>query len=224
MLLVAADAVPDQAIIVTEVGAPEIDAAKATAAVTAKRPDEYESLFDPSAFPKGGVHFSAEKGVPLGATWKVEPAAGDQEPELVCLGRPFGYIRTERVFRDCELSFEWRYPSDANANSGVLLYPNGPDRIWPQGVQVQLHRPTAGHILPDGGIQTEKVTNGMGLELPLNEWHRCAVTCRAGNVRVAVNGRKVSEAIGCNPRSGYISIQSEGSEVHFRRIRVRLFK
>lgn len=224
VMLIAADANPDRELIVTETVPGELGTANAKGAIAAVRPEEPESLFDPSAFPKGWVHFSAEKGVALGATWKVEPAAGGQEPVLVCLGRPFGYIRTERPYRDCELTFEWKYPSDANANSGVLLFTNGPDKIWPQGVQVQLHRPTAGHILPDSGVQTEKLINGPGADLPLNQWHKCVVTCRAGRVLVALNGRKISEAIGCNPRQGFIAIQSEGSEVHFRRIRLRAFK
>lgn len=196
----------------------------AVATNSTNKPAEFESLFNPAEFPKGWVHFSAEKGSTLGTTWKVEPAAGDKEAVLVCLGRPFGYIRTERSYRDCELSFEWKYPSDPNANSGVLVFTNGADKIWPQGVQVQLHRPNAGSILPDGGVKTEKVDNTELSELSLNEWHKCQVTCRSGRVVVSVDGRKVSEATGCDPRQGSIAIQSEGSEIHFRRILLRVLK
>jgi hypothetical protein len=200
------------------------DALKGAPAAVTRPDDETLNLFDPSTFPKGWVHFSAEKGVTLGSTWKVEPGAAEKEPVLVCLGRPFGYIRTERLFQNCELTFEWKYPSDANANSGVLVFTNGPDKIWPQAVQVQLHRPTAGIILPGGGVAAEKVANASAIDLPLNEWHKCVVTCRGGRVVVAVNGKKISEATGCDPEQGSIAIQSEGSEVHFRRIRIRAFK
>jgi len=189
-----------------------------------KKEDERSALFVPSEFPKGWVHYSAEKNSPLGTTWKVEPAPEEKDAVLVCLGRPFGYLRTEKVYENFEFSLEWKYPNDPNANSGILVFTSGPDMIWPQAVQIQLHRPTAGSVFPDGGARTENTAAVNDLNLPINEWHRLQIHCVDGRIAVTINGRKTAEVTGCVPSKGAISIQSEGSEIHFRHIHLRELK
>ncbi len=184
--------------------------------------DELQPLFVAKDFPKGWVFFSAENGKKLGESWKVEPAVSEQDTVLVCLGKPFGYIRTESIYENFEFRFEWKYVGDKNANSGILLYTNGPDMIWPQAVQVQLHRPTAGSVLTDGGAKAGKNTvETTNLDLAVNEWHRCLITSHDGRVTVTINDHKTAEVVGCFPRKGGISIQSEGSEIHFRRLQIK---
>ena len=43
----------------------------------------------------------------------------------------------------------------------------------------------------------------------------------AQGVQLAVNGKEVSGASHCVPRAGYICLESEGSECHFRNIRIK---
>ena len=193
----------------------------ATASKDSIKEPQPQRLFVPAEFPKGWVFYSAEKGASLGATWKIESNANEQDAVLVCLGKPFGYLRTERSFENCQFQFEWKYPNDPNANSGILVFTNGPDMIWPQAVQVQLHRPTAGSVFPDGGARTEKPVTVTDLNLAVNEWHKCEISCRNGKLTVAIDGRKTAEVAGCVPSKGCFSIQSEGSEMHFRHIQVR---
>ena len=44
---------------------------------------------------------------------------------------------------------------------------------------------------------------------------------KSGRVSVVINGKKVGEVTGCKPSVGSIALQSEGSEVHFRRIMLK---
>jgi hypothetical protein len=47
------------------------------------------------------------------------------------------------------------------------------------------------------------------------------VTCNSGTLTLAVNGKVVSGGSQCSPRKGYICLESEGSETHFRNIRIK---
>jgi hypothetical protein len=57
---------------------------------------------------------------------------------------------------------------------------------------------------------------------PAGEWNHYRVTCNDGEVTLAVNGKIVGGGTACNPRKGYICLESEGSECHFRNIRIKL--
>ena len=56
---------------------------------------------------------------------------------------------------------------------------------------------------------------------PAGEWNHYRVESRDGRVTLAVNGAIVSGGSASVPRRGYIVLESEGSEVHFRNIRIR---
>lgn len=166
------------------------------------------------------VFFSAERSA-REATWRVEKGATPNETELVCLGLPYGYLRSVEEYEDFDFGLEWRYPKDPNGNSGLLIHTVGEDKIWPKSVQVQLHAPAAGSIFPTGGAMTDNTGSAMGLSRPVNEWNTCVVSCRQGKVTAEINGSKVGEVTGCLPSRGRLCLQSEGAEVHFRRIWIR---
>jgi hypothetical protein len=42
-----------------------------------------------------------------------------------------------------------------------------------------------------------------------------------GEVRLWVNGEEVSGGTACDPADGFICLESEGSPIHFRRLRIR---
>jgi len=177
-----------------------------------------ELLFTANEFPSGWVHYCSEKDAPLQEVWKVEKGATPDEDILICNGKLPGYIRTRKPYKNFSISMEWKYPSDPNANSGVLIHTSGDDKIWPKSIQVQLHRPTAGSIFPTGGGKSANTLRIDGLKLPVNQWHRCVITCREGTVAVSINDKKTGEVTGCDPQRGCIALQSEGQEIHFRRI------
>ncbi len=56
---------------------------------------------------------------------------------------------------------------------------------------------------------------------PAGQWNHYRVTCNDGVIKLAVNGKVVSGGSQCKPRKGYICLESEGSEVDFRNIRIK---
>lgn len=56
------------------------------------------------------------------------------------------------------------------------------------------------------------------VEKPVGEWNTLVITMKADTMTVELNGQTVSKATGLGVRKGKIQIQSEGSEVLFKRI------
>ena len=56
---------------------------------------------------------------------------------------------------------------------------------------------------------------------PAPEWNHYRVTCKDGTITLAVNGKEVSGGSDCVPRKGYICLEAEGTECHFRNIRLQ---
>lgn len=166
--------------------------------------------------------YSGKKDASLGETWIIQSPTEGEDAILVCTGQPNGYIRTTRRYRNFELKLEWRFPKDPNGNSGILLYTNGEDRLWPMSLQVQLQQPMAGTAFPGGGAKSRnELRNVPALSRPLNQWNHCTITSVEGNVTVTVNNHTIGTVSGCEPNEGSIALQSEGSEIHFRNITLR---
>ena len=55
----------------------------------------------------------------------------------------------------------------------------------------------------------------------VNEWNHYYVRAINGEVRLWVNGEEVSGGTNCEPREGYLCLESEGSPVEFRHLRIR---
>jgi hypothetical protein len=53
------------------------------------------------------------------------------------------------------------------------------------------------------------------------EWNHYYVRAINGEVRLWVNGEEVSGGNDCDPRSGYLCLESEGSPVEFKNLRIR---
>jgi hypothetical protein len=56
---------------------------------------------------------------------------------------------------------------------------------------------------------------------PAGQWNHYRVESKDGTVALAVNGKVVTRGSQIKPRKGYICLEAEGSEVHFRNIRIR---
>ncbi|QDT25896.1 hypothetical protein Enr10x_11940 [Gimesia panareensis] len=197
-----------------------------------KAPPAPQSLPGPEKLLNGGNFWDHWKFVSEEAkeanrnvTWKVVSGVKDQPSVLICSGKPYGYIRTQKSYENFQFSMEWMYPSDPNANSGILLFTTEPDKVWPKAFQVQLHRPEAGYVFPtpgSGAKSANKLSPTTPLDLPVGKWHKCVLTCRSGNISVMINGLKLGEVTGCDPSKGAIALQSEGSEIHFRNLVVEV--
>jgi len=158
---------------------------------------------------------------------------------LICRGTPKGYLSTKRDYTDCVLRLEWRWPPDKKpGNGGVLLRITGPDKIWPRSLEAQLNADSAGDFWGLDGYpldgpaerrlvvespQFGRLTNlkkTESLERPAGQWNQYEITLRGDKATLAVNGRVVNEAAGCQVMPGRICLTAEGDEIHFRNVRL----
>ena len=54
-----------------------------------------------------------------------------------------------------------------------------------------------------------------------NEWNHYRVEANDGVIKLSVNGHFVSSVSKCNPRKGYLALESEGSECRFRNLKIK---
>jgi len=159
-------------------------------------------------------------------TWTV------REGMIICSGVPKGVLRTDRQYENFVLELEWRQ-LQPKGNSGLFLFADALPAVGsfcPRCIEVQIRDGNPGEIFPLRGasmcpwyppkegrvrsIPSENRVRGVG------EWNHYRVEARDGTITLAVNGKIVNRAYHANPRKGYICLESEGSEVHFRNIRI----
>jgi len=73
-------------------------------------------------------------------------------------------------------------------------------------------------VAPNGqrSFPSKNLTRGVGL------WNHYYVRCLNGEVRLWVNGEEVSGGTDCQPRTGYLCLESEGAPVEFKNLRMRI--
>jgi len=172
-------------------------------------------------------------------SWKVKGK------ELVCTGHPIGVIRSEKKYENFIMHIEWKH-MEAGGNSGTFVWssaePN--DAGYPSGVEVQMleldwvnqHikdgvKPPIAYVhgelfgvdgvtlVPDNprGERSKSVENrckGKG------EWNVYDVVCVDGTIKLSVNGKFVNGISKSSQKKGYICLESEGAEIHFRKLRI----
>ncbi len=179
------------------------------------------------------------------AGWKVVNTAPstwsfNEDGYLVCSGKPIGEIRTERMYQNFILELEWRHLVP-KGNAGVFVWSDdisARGQPFIKGVEVQVlenaygdnkSHTTHGDIFPiHGAIMTP--VNGRGGQRafpvenrskPSPEWNHYRIECIDGAISLAVNGKIVTRGTDCNPRKGYLCLESEGGVVHWRNVRIK---
>jgi len=166
----------------------------------------------------------SREGVKPERIWSVEDGI------LVCKGKPAGVIRTEKDYGNYELVVEWRWPEGKKpGNSGCLIHCSEPRSWgpWPKSLEAQIQSGDAGDFWMLGekiqrpgqkpkGRRWPNMTDGS--EKPVGEWNTMKIRAEGDKVTVWVNGEKVNEGVGCTATKGAISLQSEGAEIHFRKV------
>jgi hypothetical protein len=185
----------------------------------------------------GWDHFLVDAKVDAADVWSVRDGV------LVCKGDPVGYLYTRSEHTSFKLVVEWRWAPGAAArlgktpNSGVLLRVTGPPKTIPRAYEAQLRSGDAGDLYGFWGLPLEgdpaRRREAKGHELlgdmvgfskaeaaeqPEGEWNLYEITLDGPSIVVFVNGKKVNEAKGAAVLPGRIGLQSEGGEIHFRRV------
>ena len=172
-------------------------------------------------------------------TWKLH---GD---ELICKGHPIGVIRSEKKYENFLLHIEWKH-MEAGGNSGTFVWSNAEpgDNRLPNGVEVQMLEldwvnqhikdgvkpPIAyvhGELFGVGGVEIVP-DNPRGRRSKANEnrckgkgeWNTYDVVCVDGTIKLSVNGKFVNGISKATQKKGYICLESEGAEIHFKNLRI----
>jgi len=198
---------------------------------TRSPPDKARELFNGRNL-NGWMYVLAEPAVPFEAVWTVENGI------LICKGTPLGVLHTKRAFTDFHVVIEYRWaPSSPPGNSGVLTRINGPAQALPRCAEVQLKHGNAGDVL---GLQGMTVAGGQprffeikaheiagdiagvrklaDAERPPGEWNLLEILAEGGTYTVRMNGQQINKVTGVEIVPGPLGLQSEGGEIHFRRV------
>ena len=166
---------------------------------------------------------------------------------LVCTGQPIGVMRSEKQYENFILHIEWRH-MEAGGNSGVFIWSEGTvpaGRNLPKGMEVQMlelqwpflnpekdgkPRPlgyVSGELFGANGLLTTpdnpRGTRSASVEMRCKgkgEWNTYDVVCVDGVVKLAINGKFVNGVSKASVKKGYLCLESEGSEIHFRNLRI----
>lgn len=163
-----------------------------------------------------------------------------REGIIVSTGKPTGVMRTDRQYENFELELEWKHiVKGGNAGLFVWSYPvTAPGVPFTKSIEVQIldgrnseTHTSHGDIFSIHGARmkpdrphpkgAERCLPSEWRAKPAGEWNHYRVVCKDGVIKLAVNGKVVSGGSECTPRKGYICLESEGSECHFRNIRIR---
>jgi hypothetical protein len=173
-------------------------------------------------------------------TWRVEKGI------LICSGHPIGVMRSEKEYENFLFHIEWMH-MEPGGNSGVFAWsserPHAPSP-FPSGIEIQmlelewpnLHKrngvtPPVAYvhgelfgvngvkIVPDNprgerSMSVENRCKGRG------EWNVYDVVAVDGMMKLSVNGKFVNGISRSTQKKGYLCLESEGAEIHFRNIKV----
>ena len=95
------------------------------------------------------------------------------------------------------------------------------DTPWMTGPEVQIQDNKDGHDPQKSGWLYQLYKPEGDATKPAGEWNHYRVACNNGTIKLSVNGKEVSGGSECTPRKGYICLESEGTECHFRNIRIQ---
>lgn len=173
-------------------------------------------------------------------TWKVKDGI------IVCSGNPIGVMRTDRQYENFILHLEWMH-TQPGGNSGFFVWSSArPDPVkrLPDGIELQIleldwvkqntkdgvvppvayvHGEIFGvngtKVVPDNprGERSKSIENRC---LPKGQWNTYDVVAVDGTIKMAVNGKFVNGISRSSLKKGYLCLESEGAEIHFRNIRI----
>lgn len=179
-------------------------------------------------------------------TWTVgKDEAGT--PVIVCSGTPTGVLRTDRQYRNFVFEMEYSHRKPGG-NAGLFVWS---DAICARGVpftrsiEVQVMDGVESR-LPDGRLRYTSQGDIFSIHgasmvpdrahpegwercLPSEDrvkgapaWNHYRVIGVDGTIKLEVNGKEVSGGKDIKPRQGYICLESEGSPVWFRNLRIKM--
>jgi len=174
-------------------------------------------------------------------TWTVKDGI------LICRGQPIGVMRSDKQYENFILHIEWKH-MEAGGNSGIFVWSDakpGEKNRLPNGVEVQMLELDAikgrtgrdgqplspayvhGDLFGVGGVEiapdNPRGVRSSALENRVKgrgEWNTYDVVAIDGVIKLAVNGKFVNGISRSTQKKGYLCLDSEGKQIHFRNIKI----
>ena len=171
-------------------------------------------------------------------TWATEDGI------LKCTGRPIGVMRSEKQYENFILEIEWRHMKK-KGNSGIFIWSDADPKggRLPLGMEVQMLELDwvndkdgmqkkhigyiSGELFGAGGLKATpdnpRGSRSMSKELRckgVGEWNKYIIVAVDGVVKLSINGKFVNGVRLSSKKKGYLCLESEGSPIEFRNIRI----
>ena len=153
-------------------------------------------------------------------------------------GAPAGLLVSERSYRNYELELDWRHLTPGG-DSGLFVAADPIPAIgspFCRGVEIQLEDGPSGPVASTHGdilIRPGAALQPSQLEAPIQRlrptvlrqqpaphWNHLRIRMVEGQLDVWMNGVHTNTATGIEPAGGFLGLQSNGSPIEFRRIRI----
>jgi 3-keto-disaccharide hydrolase len=168
--------------------------------------------------------------------------------EVITTGKPTGYMRTTKQYQNFVLEVDWMHVNTKEVgNSGIFVWGDPLPAVgtgYTRGIEVQVlvnltYKDKEGRVTASshgdlfsiwGAKCTPDRPHPSGWERCLpsenrakggGEWNHYKVTANDGVIKLEVNGKEVSGVSKCNPRKGYLALESEGAECHFKNLKIK---
>ena len=169
---------------------------------------------------------------------------------IITTGKPTGYLRTGKQYENFVLEFEWFHapnPKGSVGNSGLFVWGDPIPAMgtgYTRSIEVQvlvnltyknkkgeITATSQGDLFSIWGAKCKPDRphpGGSERCLPSEdrckgeyEWNHYKVIANNGVLKLHVNGKEVSGVSECNPRKGYLALESEGSECRFKNLKIK---
>jgi hypothetical protein len=166
-----------------------------------------------------------------------------KDHEIITTGKPTGYLRTARQYENFIAEFDWLHVNRTEVgNSGFFVWADPLPAVgtpYTRGIEVQVlvNLEKEGYYTSQGDLfsiwgatckpdrphphgwqrclPSERRCKGGG------EWNHYKLVANNGTLKLHVNGKEVSGLSQCQPRKGYLALESEGAECHFRNLKIK---
>lgn len=158
--------------------------------------------------------------------WKVE---GE---DVVCTGKPGGWLRSKEEFGDFELDLEYKLKEGGNSGVYIRVPADGNHHGEGSGIEVQMLDDASPRYkdLKDyqySGSLYAIVAAKPRVAKPAGEWNHMTIKCVGTKYEVTHNGEKIIDAdVASAPElakrrtSGHLGLQNHNEEVRFRSVRL----
>lgn len=165
-----------------------------------------------------------------------------KDGKVITTGKPLGVMCSDRMYENFVMHVEWMH-TEPGGNSGVFIWSAAnpsPEGRLPDGLEVQmleldwpkLHvrdgvTPTDdyvhGELFGVGGVQiipdNPRGPRSKSIEkraLGRGNWNTYDLVAIDGVAKLSVNGKFVNGIRNSSRRKGYLCMEAEGAEIHFR--------